>query len=183
MEERGREARRLVGERSEPLRVDWAMVAIVIALAGVVVFGGAIAAGVVLGVRHSTANPDAPRRRARPPDPTLTAAYALRERLGFDPSQAVDVSEEELRANPLAYHGRTIRVTASWHHSFEGSFIGEAFVTAKAPEVKRPYGTHRVTAEGIWFFPRAPRPGPDLPGFGHLGMSWGAFDVYRLSSA
>ena len=118
-----------------------------------------------------------------PPDPDrelVSAARRLADAYVFDPALAVDVTEELLRERPTEWHGKTIRVTAVWSHMFEGSFIGPAFVVSRHHGGRLPWGEHRVRAAGLWLFPRAPGSTRSMPGFGHLGMSWGEFHVHEL---
>lgn len=115
------------------------------------------------------------------PDQALvSAARTAAEAYVFDPALAVDVSEAMLNERPEAWHGKTIRVTATWSHQFEASFIGPAFVLARTDAARLARGRHRVRATGLWVFPRAPRSTSGMPGFGHLGMSWGEFRVHEL---
>lgn len=100
----------------------------------------------------------------------------------FNPVLAVDLPEQALFERPVDWHGKTIRVNATWSHRFESSFIGPAFVRIMdGGELAITPGEHRVEAMGLWVFPRAARSTNSMPGFGHLGMSWGEFRVYRLT--
>lgn len=98
----------------------------------------------------------------------------------FDPALAIDVSEQMLRERPADWHGKTIRVTATWSLGIESSFIGPAWVRPMSEGQRLAPGQHRVRAAGLWVFPRAPHSTQNMSGFGHLGMSWGEFRVYEL---
>lgn len=99
----------------------------------------------------------------------------------FNPALVVDVPEDVLRERPANWNGETIRVIATWSHRFEGSFIGPAFVRLMNDSETIEWGEFRVQAIGLWVFPRAPQSTKNMPGFGHLGMSWGEFRIYRLT--
>jgi len=132
--------------------------------------------------RYNESLPTPPRAPTQPsPDQVLvSAARSAADAYAFDPALAVEVSEAMLRERPEAWHGQTIRVIATWSHQFEASFIGPAFVLSMTDATRLARGTHRVRATGLWVFPRAPRSSPGMPGFGHLGMSWGEFRVHAL---
>lgn len=135
--------------------------------------------GLFLALRHqrryneqlAQGRPGVPLRA--PPPPALRAA-------AFDPHQVVDVTEQQLRDDPAAYHQRSIRVTATWVHRFECSKILEAWVVLPS-DTPVPDGEHRVRVEGVWVFPRPVRSTAELPGFGHLGMSWGELRVHSIT--
>ncbi len=121
----------------------------------------------------------------RPFDPDaelLMGAKRASDNYLVDPGQVVEVTEQQLRDNPVAWNERTIVVVATWHHRFEDSRIAGAWVRCVGPTPPA-HGAHRVRASGLWLFPRAPGSTKNMPGFGHLGMSWGEFRVFALEAA
>ncbi|MBO6935197.1 MAG: hypothetical protein JJ863_09475 [Deltaproteobacteria bacterium] len=139
--------------------------------------------GIWLGVRHqlrySADNPAAVAPRAPDPDAArVLEARQMAERFVFDGSQVIDVDEAQLRADPVAWHGKTIRVRGTWSRGFESSSLAGAWLQPRV-NVEHGPGERLVEVEGLWLFPRAPREG-SLPGFGHLGMSWGELHVFVL---
>lgn len=133
-------------------------------------------------LRYSAAHPAKPTPAPHDPDRAVVAeARRMAEAFVFDPAHVVDVPEKALLSNPVSWHGRTIRVRATWTVGLESSLVAGAFALPRV-DIKLPHGKHRVIAEGLWIFPRSPRhiEARTFPGFGHMGMSWGEFHVYRV---
>ncbi len=101
------------------------------------------------------------------------------ERAEFDPARSVEVTEDQLRATPEAFHGRSLRVTGTWRVGFESSTFAGAWVRCSTAE-SVPHGDHLIRAGGVWNFPRAVGADTGLPGFGHMGMSWGEFRIHEI---
>ena len=99
---------------------------------------------------------------------------------GFEQAQVTDVSEKDLLAYPTRWHGMTVRVRGNLHIEFEGSAMGLAWFTDLTDSAIKPDGDYAVVATGLWLFPRLAYSIGNTPGFGHLGQSWGEFQVYEL---
>ncbi|WAS92786.1 hypothetical protein [Nannocystis punicea] len=122
----------------------------------------------------------APRKSRPDPDQELViAAGRLVKAYVFEPASAVEVTEEMLCEAPEAWHGKTIRVVAWWGIGFEYSSIGPAHAVGVNGIASPGRGRHKVRAAGLWVFPRAQGSSKNLPGFGHLGMSWGEFRIHE----
>lgn len=134
--------------------------------------------GLFLALRHQRRYSEQ-LGQAQPPALPWVPAPAMMA-AAFDPHHVFEVTEQQLRDDPAAWHQRSIRVTATWAHRFECSKILEAWVLLPS-DTPVPYGEHRVRVEGVWVFPRPVRSTAELPGFGHLGMSWGELRVHSIT--
>ena len=70
------------------------------------------------------------------------------------------VTEQALRADPRAFHGKLVRVAGDWHSGLELSQFADAWLSTSLPRD----GRYRVEATGRW----SCKPGE---GYGHFGMS------------
>lgn len=149
----------------------------------VLIAGLLFALGLWAGIRHQLRHSqDHPARVATPAQDLqpIVEARALAASFTFVPGRVVDVTEQELRDNPVRWHGQTIRVTSTWGRGFEYSNIAGVWARVASGEPP-PEGRHEVTAEGLWLYPRAPTDA-ERPGFGHMGLSWGEFIVARYAA-
>ena len=110
----------------------------------------------------------------------LEATSQLAAGYRFEQAQVTDVSEKDLLAYPTRWHGMTVRVRGNLHIEFEGSAMGLAWFTDLTDSAIKPDGDYAVVATGLWLFPRLAYSIGNTPGFGHLGQSWGEFQVYEL---
>ncbi len=106
------------------------------------------------------------------PSDALEARAALDERLGL-PKAFTPVTIEALLAAPVAFDGARIDCVGTWEHGFERSCFATAWVTAPFDaELPRGGGRLDVRLLGRW------RASQQRRGFGHLGASPAAFEVF-----
>lgn len=156
------------------------MIAAIIILSFLCLLGAGVAAGVWYQRIYDR------RLQAGRPMPSPNVSYESRtmllrraaERAQFDPTNALEVSEQQLLDAPESFHGRSIRSTGTWLVGFEASHFAHAWVNADG--IAPPQGSHKVRIAGVWNFPRPVGSVSEMPGFGHLGMSWGELRVYEV---
>jgi len=103
---------------------------------------------------------------------------------GFSPSRALPVTLEALRADPMRYHGRLVRVRGAYVDGFEMSALHPG------PPVQDPWAAEGVWVNGISILVLPPEQAveltgivaagrPDFPfGKGHWAMACGALCVF-----
>lgn len=109
------------------------------------------------------------------PEHAERAATALRAALGLElPRNPTQVTEAELRANPLAYDEAHIEVVGTWDWGFERSAFAGAWLNPPDETKWRREGGGelKVKARGFW---RAKN-----RSYGHMGVSPAEFTSYAL---
>lgn len=92
------------------------------------------------------------------------------------PRAVAEVDEDALAADPTAWHGRWVRVEATWRTGLEHSSVAGLWLEAPGPYAYHAMGASRRTIVGRVL---TGEPGPGT-GFGHFGMSRGALEAVSM---